>query len=119
VSLHYLLALVNSRLISSWFQKTYDKLQRRIFPQFKVNELASFPIRRIDFDNPAEKARHEKVVSLVEQMLSAKKQYAAAQSDKDKNFYEGKCAALDRQIDALVYDLYGLADAEIKVVEAA
>jgi type I restriction-modification system DNA methylase subunit len=119
LSLHYLLALVNSRLISSWFQKTYDKLQRRIFPQFKVNELASFPIRRIDFDNPAEKARHEKVVSLVEQMLSAKKQYAAAQSDKDKNFYEGKCAALDRQIDALVYDLYGLADAEIKVVEAA
>ena len=39
------------------------------------------------------------------------------QSDKDKDFYESKCAALDRQIDALVYDLYGLTEAEIKIVE--
>jgi hypothetical protein len=37
------------------------------------------------------------------------------QSDKD--FYENKCAALDRQIDRLVYDLYGLTEAEIKLVE--
>jgi type II restriction/modification system DNA methylase subunit YeeA len=30
-----------------------------------------------------------------------------------------KCAALDRQIDALVYELYGLTDDEIKNVEGA
>ena len=30
-----------------------------------------------------------------------------------------KCATLDRQIDALVYDLYGLTDEEIKLVEGA
>ena len=117
ISLMYLLALVNSRLISSWFQKTYDKLQRRIFPQFKVNELAAFPIRRIAFDKPADKGRHDKMVLLVEQMLSAKKQLAGAQSDKDKDFFEKKCAALDRQIDALVYELYGVTAEELKIVE--
>ena len=42
----------------------------------------------------------------------------SAQSDKDKDFYENKCAALDSQIDQLVYELYGLTDEEIKLIEA-
>ena len=40
-----------------------------------------------------------------------------AQSDKDKDFYTNRCDGLDRQIDALVYDLYALTPAEIKIVE--
>jgi hypothetical protein len=52
-------------------------------------------------------------------MLEARKQLAGAQSDKDKDFYENKCAALDRQIDSLVYELYGLTPGEIKIVEGA
>jgi hypothetical protein len=55
--------------------------------------------------------------ALVEQMLAAKNQLAGAQSDKDKNFYTNRCDGLDRQIDALVYDLYALTPAEIKIVE--
>ncbi len=56
-------------------------------------------------------------ITLVEQLLAAKKQLAVAQSDKDKDFYGNKCGALDRQIDALVYELYDLTPAEIKIVE--
>lgn len=48
-SLLYLLGIINSRLISYWFLKEYDKLQRKIFPQFKVNELEKFPVRAIIF----------------------------------------------------------------------
>jgi len=36
-----------------------------------------------------------------------------------KDFYAHKCAALDRQIDALVYELYALTPDEIKIVEGA
>ncbi len=75
------------------------------------------PFRVIDFTNPVDKARHDQIVALVEQMLAAKKQRAAAQSDKDKDFYTHRCDGLDRQIDALVYDLYALTPAEIKIVE--
>lgn len=38
---------------------------------------------------------------------------------KDKNFYGNKCESLDRQIDALVYQLHGLTGDEIKTVEGA
>ena len=53
-SLKYILGIINSRLVSFWFQKKYDKLQRKIFPQFKVKELAAFPMPAIDpADRPA------------------------------------------------------------------
>jgi|GEM_PF-1582450 len=59
------------------------------------------------------------MVQLVDQMLEARKQLAAARSEGDKNFYESKCATLDRQIDSFVYDLYRLTPEEIAIVEGA
>jgi len=50
-------------------------------------------------------------------MLEAKKQLASARTERDKNFYESKCATLDRQIDTLVYELYDLTPEEIAIVE--
>ena len=50
-------------------------------------------------------------------MIEAKKRLAESFLDKDKIFYENKCAALDRQIDQLVYELYGLSGEEIRLVE--
>ena len=40
----YILSILNSRLISFWFINTFDKLQRGIFPQFKIKELEIFPV---------------------------------------------------------------------------
>ena len=57
------------------------------------------------------------MVSLVEQMLDAKKNLQAARTDKDKNYYQDKCNALDRQIDNLVFDLYDLDEAEREIVK--
>lgn len=47
------------------------------------------------------------------------KQLATAQSEKDHTDFENKCTSLTRQGDALVYDRYGLNDAEIKIIEGA
>ena len=48
---------------------------------------------------------------------SEKKQLASAQTERDKTFYESKCATLDRQIDNLVYELYDLTPEEIAIVD--
>ena len=114
----FLLAIINSAL-GKWFWEKQNSDYKVLFPKIKKTQIESIPIRNIDFSSPADKTRHDKIVSLVDQMLSAKKELTAAQSDKDKDFYENKCAALDRQIDALVYDLYGLTEEEIKIVEDA
>jgi hypothetical protein len=67
----------------------------------------------------AQESDVHKVVMKVEAMLEAKKQLAKAQTDRDKTYYKNKCAALDRRIDQLVYELYGLSEDEIKIVESS
>ena len=44
-------------------------------------------------------------------------QQQAAASDADRELYQRQIDVTDRQIDALVYELYGLTDEEIKIVE--
>ena len=48
-------------------------------------------------------------------MLTAKKQLQQTKTESDKNYLERKCATLDKQIDELVYQLYGLTEEEIKI----
>ncbi len=79
--------------------------------------LEKLPIRTINFSDPKDKAHHDKMVNLVEQMLSAKQQLANAHSERDTNYYENKCQHLEREIDRLVYELYDLTEEEIALVE--
>jgi len=46
-------------------------------------------------------------------------QLAAAKTPQGQTVIQRQIDATDRQIDRLVYELYGLTDAEIKIVEAA
>jgi hypothetical protein len=118
-SAEFLLAVINSQLMTFYHRKKYlDEFKMR-FQKILIKDCRRFPIRKLDLAEPADKARHDRMVELVEQMLAAKKQLAGAQSDKDKDFYTNRCDGLDRQIDALVYDLYALTPAEIKIVEGA
>ena len=52
------------------------------------------------------------MVGFVEQMLAAKKERAGALTDRDTEYWQRRCDGLDRQIDELVYDLYGLTEEE-------
>ena len=70
------------------------------------------------FTNPVEKAQHDKLVSLVDNMLELQKKLHDAKMERDKELYERQIKTVDAQIDRLVYDLYGLTEEEVKVVEA-
>ena len=118
-SLKFLLGVINSRLVSFWFEKKFDKLQRKIFPQFKVKELADFPIPKIDFKKPADKARHDKLVMLVDKMLGLMPKLRAATAESEKAVLQNAVTATDQQIDQLVYELYNLTPEEIALVEGA
>jgi chaperonin cofactor prefoldin len=79
--------------------------------------MSQIPIRTIDFTNEAEKAKHDHIVSLVEQILKSKEELAAAKLDSDVQRLELRCTTLDHQIDEAVYKLYGLTPEEIAIVE--
>ncbi len=81
--------------------------------------MEQVPIRVIDFTNKSDKARHDRVVDLVERMLKLHVDLPAAKTDQQKTVLERQIATVDNQIDQLVYELYGLTDAEIALVEEA
>jgi hypothetical protein len=59
------------------------------------------------------------MVKLVDSMLRLHKQIAAAKSAAQKTIFQRQIDATDAEIDALVYDLYGLTAEEIALVEGA
>jgi len=85
----------------------------------KAVNLKSLPIRTIDFSDPQDVARHDKMVSLVERMLDLHKRLAETKAGHEKTLLQRKIEATDKQIDRLVYELYGLTEEEIKIVEEA
>jgi hypothetical protein len=96
----YVLGVLNSRLMSFWFVHKFGKMQRETFPQFKVNELGKFPLPKTG------ERYHGQIARLVGEILSAKKYDPEADT-----------TTLEREIDQMVYNLYGLTEEEIKIVE--
>jgi len=96
----YILGILNSRLISWWFATTFNKLSRKIFPQFKINELKTFPIAICNAD------KQGLIVEYVNNILKKK----SINQDIDTCLYENK-------IDNIVYHLYGLTYDEVLIVD--
>ena len=59
------------------------------------------------------------MTSLVQQMLDLHKQLDAAKAPTDKTAIQRQIDTTDKQIDQLVYELYGLTVDEIRIVEEA
>lgn len=115
---HYILGLLNSQLLGFlWLERFYDK--RDTFPKIKGTYLKLLPIRVIDPANKSDLAAHDRIVSLVEKMLDLHKQRATARTPHEQTALDRQISATDTQIDRLVYDLYGLTEEEIKLVEGA
>jgi adenine-specific DNA-methyltransferase len=112
-SLKYLLGLLNSTLINWWYGHQFIGLH------VKLNQLRLVPIRRINFEDPEDVARHDRMVALVEEMLRLQKEHAQAEALKEDRRHDlaRRIERLDAEIDVLVYELYGLTEEEIGVVE--
>jgi adenine-specific DNA-methyltransferase len=114
----YLLGLINSKLMTFFWKLMFSDFKTS-FPQVTIFSLSQLPIRTLDLSDRADRARHDRMVSLVASMLDAQRKLHTARTDRDRDHYEAKCAALDHRIDALVYELYELTSEEVALVEQA
>ena len=81
--------------------------------------MSQLPIRTIDFSDHEDVARHDKMVALVERMLDLHRRLSESKTGHEKTLLSRQIEATDGQIDALVYELYGLTDEEVAIVEEA
>jgi len=116
ISYLYLLGILNSRLLSEYL-KSISTPFRGGYYALNRQYIEALPIHTVDFNKKSDKARHDKMVKLVEQMLSLNKQLAAARTPQEKTALERQISATDKQIDQLVYELYDLTPEEVSIIE--
>ncbi|WQW07849.1 Eco57I restriction-modification methylase domain-containing protein [Helicobacter pylori] len=97
----FLVGLLNSLLIGFWL-KHRGKVQGNNY-QIDKEPLMNIPLIKITKSN---KPTADKIIALVDKILQAK--------EKDP---KANTQGLEKEIDALVYQLYHLTDEEIKIIE--
>lgn len=100
-NLNFILGILNSKLTNTWFEYYYNttKVSGNYF-DLNGNQIGSIPIPT------ATKEQQKEIITLVDKILAAKK----ADSSTDTTEWE-------KQIDQKVYELYGLTEDEIAIVE--
>ena len=112
----YLAGILGSRL-AQFFGKAYGvRIPHGSSPPARVVPK-NFPVYVPDFDDPADSARHDRMVALVTQMLDLHKRLHETTLEHEKTVIQRQIEATDREIDELVYQLYGLTEEERRIVE--
>jgi hypothetical protein len=115
-SLEYLCALLNSRLLDFYFKRVTTTFHSGYFAANK-QFIELLPIRQVDFTDARDRAAHGDIVNAADSMLRLHRQLATAKSTAQKAILQRQIEATDRQIDQLVYQLYGLTDEEVGLIE--
>jgi len=114
----YFLGILLSKPCARYLKSYNVNLDRATFPKINTKTLSSFPIPNLDLESPSQKSLHDRMVSLVEQMLSLYKQLHESKLPQQQTIIQRQIESTDSQIDQLVYKLYDLTEEEIKIIEA-
>jgi len=116
----YLLGVLNSKLIWYYLKKICSVLgdaekggrllQQKIY-------LETVPIIEKEKMDSSQQKIIEEIKSSVRSIISINKHLLELKSDTQKSILQRQIEATDREIDQLVYELYGLTEEEIKIVE--
>ncbi len=116
-NLFFILGILNSKLIQYFYTKQF-KSDTDIFPKIRIGQVKEIPIpNSATSATPRDTSHHDQLVSLVDQMLEAQKKFHLANIDTEKRLFKQRIDMLDKQIDKLVYELYGLTEEEVRIVE--
>ncbi|GCA83527.1 type IIS restriction enzyme Eco57I [Microcystis aeruginosa NIES-2522] len=94
LDLKYLLGILNSHLINIWYKNFDTDLE------IKLVSVKSIPVREISQE------QQQPIIALVDQILTAKKSNPKADTSE-----------LEKEINQIVYELYGLSEEEIGIIE--
>ena len=112
-------SVLNSRLLN-YYYVNYLKSTKKVFSEIQARQMAQLPIPSRTEDGYV--ATHESGAELrlcVDGMLATAKRLRTVRLPQERDSLTRELAATDNRIDRLVYDLYGLTDDEIALVEGS
>lgn len=117
--LYYLLGLLNSRLMSWYFLHKSQIAQRDDFPKIVLRETRALPIVIPPKKDKKGSGFDQKLIAEVVKLLDLHRSIDKVRTPHEQTLLERQVAAVDRVIDELVYELYELTAAEVKIIEAS
>lgn len=116
-NIRFLQLIVSSKVVD-WFLRQISSPFRGGYWSYGKRFIEQLPIRPIDFANPTDQIRHDRMVEMVERMIFLHNQHGATKTSQEKVHIQRQIDALDSQMDRLVYELYDLTEEEIELVES-
>jgi len=110
-----LLGLLNSSLTTFWLKQT-SSVFRGGYLALNRQYIEGIPLIPPPPASSSPRSVRQRLETLVEQMLALHAQ-AGGWTPQEQTALGRQIAATDREIDQLVYKLYGLTDEEIRIVE--
>lgn len=112
----YLLGILNSK-VADFVIHLISSTKQGGYYEYKPMYVSQIPIRTIDPTNPADVARRDRIVALVESLLAMNQTLAGSVFPAERPQLKAACAEAEAEIDRIVYALYGLTEDEITIVE--
>jgi len=108
----YLLGLLTSRLAEFLFRSLAEE-------NGPGDIVEQFPVATPDFDESAHVARHGRLEALVTERMALARHLAIARSARERHAIGSEMESVEKQIESLVYGIYGLSVDEIAFVESS
>jgi hypothetical protein len=115
--LKYILGIINSELANYYIKLIALNLTEGAFTKVRTNQLARLPIINLKSNN--DEALKSEIVKLVDQLLKLNEEIKEAKLQTQIDQIKSKIDYCENRINELVYQLYGLTQEDIRIVEGA
>jgi hypothetical protein len=115
-SLKFILALLNSNLLQYYYIKNFTN-NSSLTVNVSKTYLDELPLVKLDFNDLVFRRKHDEILGFVGQIILLHKQKQNMKVEVLSNQAETKLDYYKDRINQLVYELYGLTEEEIRIVE--
>ena len=106
----FLLGILNSKLMNFYHSNKYLDLSKNLFQKILIQNCKKFPI-------PEQDGKAKNTIKLVDHLLKLNEQIQTTKLETQRQQIQRTINYSEKKIDELVYELYGLSEEEIKIVE--
>ncbi|MFZ1424806.1 MAG: N-6 DNA methylase [Saprospiraceae bacterium] len=106
-----ILAILNSHLIGWYFRNKFQISGDDTFPQIMIRDILQFPIPIIDIN------KNDELNKLVDKLLLLNSEIQNVSLENKRQQIQGRIDYCENRINEIVYQLYGLTETEIKIIE--
>jgi len=112
----FYLGILNSKILLFYIKNT-GTVFRGDYYVFATEFLKNFPLPNFDLSSSEIRKIHDNIIKLVDNLLHLNKDLHAATLTTQREQIQRAIDHTERKIDELVYELYGLSEEEMRIVE--